>query len=250
MVDHVDKKTRLLIAGTAGLAFCGVLLETSLNVTFPEMTRYFKTGLGTVQWLTTGYLLVVALTVLAAAWLEHSFTTRVLILASVGIFLGSDLMCILAPCFPVLMAGRLLQGISTGIALPLVFSLIMRKVPLHVQGRYVGSAGMAVALAPSLGPTFGGAVIQALSWRAIFLIVLPIELIFGVIALISVDRESANVGPFAWLQFLLLGIFLTGLTMGLSTLDVHGPILLGCPCSSVFWPWLQGSGPLRISATA
>ena len=60
MVDHVDKKTRLLIAGTAGLAFCGVLLETSLNVTFPEMTRYFKTGLGTVQWLTTGYLLVVA----------------------------------------------------------------------------------------------------------------------------------------------------------------------------------------------
>lgn len=224
MVDHVDKKTKLLIAGTAGLAFCGVLLETSLNVTFPEMTRYFKTGLGTVQWLTTGYLLVVALTVLAAAWLEHSFTTRALILASVGIFLGSDLMCILAPSFPVLMAGRLLQGISTGIALPLVFSLIMRKVPLHIQGRYVGSAGMAVALAPSLGPTFGGAVIQALSWRAIFLIVLPIELVFGLIALISVDRESAHVGPFAWFQFLLLGIFLTGLTMGLSTLDVHGPI--------------------------
>lgn len=224
MVNHVDKRTNLSITGTAGLAFCGVLLETSLNVTFPEMSEYFKAGLSTVQWLTTGYLLVVALTVLAAAWLEHSFTSRTLILTSLVIFLVSDLMCILAPQFSILLIGRLLQGISTGIALPLVFSLIMKKIPLHIQGRYVGSAGMAVALAPSLGPTFGGSVIQFSSWRTIFLIVLPIELIFGLIALATADRESVHVEPFAWSQFILLGIFLTGLTLGLSTLDSPGLI--------------------------
>lgn len=222
MVNHVDKRTNLSITGTAGLAFCGVLLETSLNVTFPEMSEYFKAGLSTVQWLTTGYLLVVALTVLAAAWLEHSFTSRTLILTSLVIFLVSDLMCILAPYFSILLIGRLLQGISTGIALPLVFSLIMKKIPLHIQGRYVGSAGMAVALAPSLGPTFGGSVIQFSSWRTIFLIVLPIELVFGLIALATADKESVHVEPFAWSQFILLGIFLTGLTLGLSTLDSPG----------------------------
>lgn len=224
MVNHVDNRTKLLITGTAGLAFCGVLLETSLNVTFPEMTEYFHAGLSTVQWLTTGYLLVVALTVLAAAWLEHSFSTRTLVLSSVGIFLVSDLMCILAPQFSVLLAGRLLQGVSTGIVLPLVFSLIMRKVPLHIQGRYVGSAGMAVALAPSLGPTFGGAVVQMSSWRTIFMIVLPVELIFGIIALAASEKEQAKVGPFAWSQFVLLGVFLTGLTLGLSSLDAPGPV--------------------------
>lgn len=227
MVNHVNKRTNLSIIGTAGLAFCGILLETSLNVTFPEMTGYFHTGLSTVQWLTTGYLLVVALTVLGAAWLQHSFSTRTLTAVSVGIFLASDIMCILAGNFQVLLVGRLLQGVSTGIILPLVFSLIMRKIPLSIQGRYVGSAGMAVALAPSLGPTFGGAVVQMTSWRFIFLIILPIELAFGILALVTADREETHVQPFAGGQFALLAVFLVGLTLTLSTLDRPGPLTWG-----------------------
>jgi EmrB/QacA subfamily drug resistance transporter len=201
-----------------------VLLETSLNVTFPTLSQYFTTSLNNVQWLTTGYLLTVALTVIIAAYLQQRFGAKRLLIAGLAAFTVGDILCFSAPSLVLLMLGRVLQGISTGIVLPLLFALIMRWVPRAYQGRYIGSAGMTVALAPSLGPTFGGLITNFTSWRVIFISVLPLALIFGILSIGTVEKEPARTRKFPWIQFLLLAIFFVGLTLGLNGLATLGAL--------------------------
>ncbi|MFR5662547.1 MAG: MFS transporter [Limosilactobacillus mucosae] len=124
---QVTKKTNLSIIGIAGLAFCGVLVETSMNVTFPTLMRDFHQSLNAVQWVTTGYLLTVALTVVLAAFLQRRFKLRGLIVASSLAFITGGLLCALAPQLWMLLLGRLIQGISTGLAMPLLFFVIMQQ---------------------------------------------------------------------------------------------------------------------------
>ena len=158
---QVTKKTNLSIIGIAGLAFCGVLVETSMNVTFPTLMRDFHQSLNAVQWVTTGYLLTVALTVVLAAFLQRRFKLHGLIVASSLAFITGGLLCALAPQLWMLLLGRLIQGISTGLAMPLLFFVIMQQIPFAMQGTYAGLGGMVIGLAPSLGPTMAAWLINS-----------------------------------------------------------------------------------------
>jgi MFS family permease len=141
----VSTRTKLSVLGTAGLAFCGVLVETSMNVTFPTLMKQFGTTLAAVQWVTTAYLLVVAATMVIAAFLEARFSFRTLAFWAGALFIVGDLVCALAPSLPLLLTGRVIQGISTGIAMPLLFGVIMQRIPFALQATYVGTGGMVVA---------------------------------------------------------------------------------------------------------
>lgn len=221
--QRVSRKTNLSIIGTAGLAFCGVLVETSMNVTFPTLMRDFHQGLNAVQWVATGYLLTVALTVILAAFLQRRFKLRSLIITSTLAFIVGGLLCALAPQLWVLLLGRLIQGISTGLAMPLLFFIIMQRVPFAMQGTYAGLGGMVIGLVPSLGPTYGGLVTQFINWRIIFWIVLPIGIIFSLIGIINVQQLSKPTAiRFQLLQYLLVAIGFICLEMGLNNAGTSG----------------------------
>lgn len=152
----VSTRTKLSIVGTAGLAFCGVLVETSMNVTFPTLMRSMHVSLDTVQWVATGYLLTVALLMITSAYLKQRFTNRQLFVTGASLFIVGALICALAPNFPILLLGRLVQAGCAGIAIPLMINVVVESVPRAKLGFYLGMTGLILMIAPASGPTFGG----------------------------------------------------------------------------------------------
>ncbi|KRM60844.1 hypothetical protein FC26_GL000327 [Paucilactobacillus vaccinostercus DSM 20634] len=124
-VSKVSSKTKYSIIGTAGLAFCGVLVETSMNVTFPTLMTQFHESLNNVQWVTTIYLLVVAITMTTTAFAQRRFSLRSLLTLAGLLFVLGILTSELARSLPILLVGRVIQGVSTGLTMPLMFAIIM-----------------------------------------------------------------------------------------------------------------------------
>ncbi|WP_226996021.1 DHA2 family efflux MFS transporter permease subunit [Pediococcus damnosus] len=221
--SHVPFTTKLAIFGLAGLAFCGVLIETSMNVTFPTLMKQFDVSLNTVQWITTAYLLVVAAVISVAAFMERRYLFKQLFFVAAAMILIGIFICGSATSFPMLLVGRIVQAISTGITMPLLIAEIMQEIPLAKQGSYMGIGGMVIALAPSLGPTYGGLVTQNLSWRFIFWLILPIAIIASVVGLLFIKQGSApQKSKFPWSQFVSFVLALIMLTLGVNNAGNYG----------------------------
>src|SRR5699024_1385714 len=108
--DKISRKNLIAIFAVAIMPFLGILVETSMNVTFPTLMRTMHVSLSTVQWITTGYLLMVALLMITSAFLKQRFKNRQLFIAGASLFILGDLICALAPNFPILLLGRLIQA--------------------------------------------------------------------------------------------------------------------------------------------
>lgn len=235
--EKVSLKVNLTIIGCSALAFCGVLLETAMNVTFPTLMRQFNLPLATVEWVATGYLLAVAITMALGAYAQRQFSFQKIIMTATILFLSGGLLCAFAGGFWLLLVGRIIQGIATGLIMPLLFAEIMREIPHRIQGSYVGIAGMVVALAPSVGPSYGGIVTQSFGWQMIFVLVLPIGVLAGGLASVTVKKMSRTAikQRFSVLQGICLSFALIGFIIGfnqmgsagLSTSVVWGSLLIG-----------------------
>ncbi|KRM44708.1 transporter, major facilitator family protein [Lentilactobacillus parafarraginis DSM 18390 = JCM 14109] len=177
LTEKISRRTLLSLLAAALLSFTGILTETSMNVTFPELTRLFGVTLDTVQWLTTGYLLMVTIVMATTAFLLKKFPSRNLFIFAASAFMLGDLLCATAPNFSLLLGGRIIQAMSTGLSTPLMFHIIFTQIPKGRIGSMTGLAGMVISLAPALGPTYGGVISSIASWRLIFWLVLPIVLI-------------------------------------------------------------------------
>ena len=158
------------------MTFTGILNETSMNVTYPLLVKQFHQSLAAVQWITTAYLLTVTIVMGATAYLLKRFPARWLHLAAGLAFICGCLLCALTSSFPLMLVGRIIQGIATGFSTPIMFQLIFTQVPKEKLGLMTGFAGMIISLAPALGPTYGGLVVSVASWRMIFWLLLPLAL--------------------------------------------------------------------------
>lgn len=134
MAHAKQQHTYLAILSLALLTFIGILNETSMNVTYPELSREFAVSLDMVQWITTGYLLMVTVTMGTTAYLLRQFTAQKLQLVAVAAFITGDLMCALTGSFAVLLAGRLIQAIATGLSTPILFHIIFTEIPRERLG--------------------------------------------------------------------------------------------------------------------
>ncbi|MFT8337272.1 MFS transporter [Schleiferilactobacillus harbinensis] len=220
---HMTRRTMVVIVVVALLSFIGVLIETSMNVTFPTLMREFHVSLTTIQWVTAGYLLTAALVMLASAYLKRRFTNRVLFIWAAMLFIVGDLLCATATTYWVLLVGRLIQAGCVGLSTPLMVNIILDVVPLQHLGTYMGMANMIILVAPALGPTFGGAVAAFASWRMIFWLTLPITLILLVIGVRVIEQYSPTRHfTFDWTRFALLGVALVSLIVGLNALGEAG----------------------------
>lgn len=185
--------TRLLLSIIAAgiMSFSGVVVETAMNVTFPTLMHEFNIGTSLVQWITTGYLLVLALIIPTSAYLKRRFSTRKLFITAIANFLAGTLLAAWSPYFYVLLFGRLLQGIGTGIALPLMFNIILEQVPGERLGLMIGVASLITAMAPAVGPSLGGLIVSYFGWRMIFVSLLPFLLLSAILGSKNIRQAGA-----------------------------------------------------------
>ena len=122
---RLDGKLIFSIIAAGILSFTGVVIETAMNVTFPSLMKEFSVSTSLVQWITTGYLLVLAVVIPLSGYLKERFPMKKLFLTAAGLFILGTLLGAWSPDFLLLLLGRLLQGAGTGIALPLMFNIIM-----------------------------------------------------------------------------------------------------------------------------
>ncbi|WP_442886223.1 MDR family MFS transporter [Companilactobacillus sp. HBUAS56275] len=222
----MDKKEKiplnvLLAVIAAGLmSFCGVIVETSMNIAFPTLMKEFNITTSTVQWMTTIYLLVVAIVVPLSSFFKRNFKTKTLFIYANLFFILGVLIDAVAPIFPALLLGRVIQGLGTGIALPLMFNIILENVPESKIGFMMGLGTLITAVAPAIGPTFGGLVINSLGWRYIFVILLPVLIISFLLGTKNIQQKSAiQKSSFDVPSLIALILTFSGLIFGFSNMS-------------------------------
>ncbi|QMU08032.1 MDR family MFS transporter [Levilactobacillus suantsaii] len=160
----------LLLVGS----FCTVLNQTILATAFPTLMKAFDVSTSTVQWLTTGFLLVNGIMIPVSAWLINTISSKWLYIGAMSIFLAGTLLCWTALSFPMLLAGRLIQAVGVGVSMPLLQTMMLTIFPANKRGTAMGLAGIVIGLAPAIGPTLSGWVIDNGSWRDLFGMIIPI----------------------------------------------------------------------------
>lgn len=157
-------------------AFVVILNETTMNVALNSIMADFGVTERTAQWLTTAFMLTMAVVIPITGWLLDRLTTRTVFLTAMGLFSLGTLLCMVAPTFPLLLFGRVVQASGTAMMMPLLMTTIMQLVPAGERGKTMGNISMVIAVAPAVGPTLSGFILQVGSWRMIFGVVLPIAL--------------------------------------------------------------------------
>lgn len=189
-VHAMDGRLVASVVAAGIMSFSGVVVETAMNVTFPTLMGEFGVDTATVQWITTGYLLVLSLIIPLSSHLKRRFPLKTLFVGAACAFLTGTLMAALSPSFAVLLAGRLVQGIGTGIALPLMFNIILEQVPKQNLGTMMGVGNLITAVAPAVGPSFGGFLVSSVSWRAVFWVLVPVIVIALVMGAVCIRQSS------------------------------------------------------------
>ncbi|MDF2679346.1 MAG: permease, ral substrate transporter [Brevibacillus sp.] len=186
------KRLPILISLMIG-AFFSILNETLLNIAFPQLMVELNVSATTLQWLATGYMLVVGVLVPASGLLVQLFTTRQMFLGAMILFTAGTLVCGIAPHFSILLVGRLLQAAGTGLMLPVLMNTILVLYPPDKRGAAMGSIGLVIMFAPAIGPTLSGLILESLQWRWLFYLVLPFaafSIVFAAIYLKNVSETK------------------------------------------------------------
>ena len=204
-------------------AFVAILNETTMGIAIPHLNTDLGIPPELGQWLTSAFMLTMAIVIPTTGFLLQRFTTRQVFIAAMSAFTLGTLVCLLAPGFTVLLVGRVIQAGGTGIMMPLLMTTMMNVVPPQSRGRMMGRVGLVISLAPAIGPTLAGAVLNVTSWRVLFAIVLPIALI----ALAMGAKWMTNLGettdaPIDVLSIVLSAFGFGGVVYGLSQFGGEG----------------------------
>ena len=175
----LDSKWKVLISVMFGI-FMIILDSTIVNVAFPTLRREYGASLSDAQWVLSIYVLALGVTTPVSGFLADRFGIKRVYLLGLAIFTFGSFLCGLAPSMGTLIAARALQGFGGGLAQPLGPAQLYRAFPPKEQGTALGIFGVALVVAPALGPILGGWLVDVELWRAIFFVNVPIG-ILGVI---------------------------------------------------------------------
>lgn len=205
-------------------AFVMILNETIMSVALPVLIVDLDIAARTAQWLTSGFLLTMAVVIPMSGSLLQRFPVRTIFMASMSLFCVGTLIAAMAPGFTVLLAGRIVQACGTAVMVPLLMTTVMKLIPADRRGQTMGTISIVIAVAPAVGPTLSGFILGSLNWRWMFWIVLPIALL-GLLAgwmwlRVADDREHPT--PIDPVSVPLSAIAFAGLVFGLSELGASG----------------------------
>lgn len=207
-----------------------ILSSTIVNVAVPDLSAHFHLGQERAQWVSAGFMLAMTLSMLTTPWLllrfglRRTYTVAILVLLTGGVIGGFSVN------YPMLLSMRVLEGLASGILQPIPAIVILRAFAPHEQGKAMGIFGFGVVLAPAIGPSVGGVLVEHFGWRSIFFVVVP----FCVVVLILIRRflsvNSPLMGdarPLDWKGLLLAGVCTICLLNGLVHLHDDVPKAVG-----------------------
>ena len=215
--DKMSRESVTVIVTLLVATFVVILNETIMNVALQRLMVDLRVDAPTVQWLSTGFMLTMAVVIPTTGFILQRLSTRAVFLLAMGLFAGGTALAAAAPGFEVLLLARIVQAGGTAIMLPLLMTTILTLVPLARRGAVMGNVSIAISVAPAMGPTVSGLILEHFSWRFMFIFVLPIALA----ALAIGARFLTNVGETEKSRLDFLSVVLTipafgGLVYGLS----------------------------------
>ena len=172
------------------ITFVGNFTQLQLSSALPVIVSEFHISVTTGQWLTSVFQLVMGVMVPLTAFLTRRFSTRQIVVCSMAVFTIGSLLSWLGPTFAVVLLGRVLEAAGTGVMWPVLQITVFSIYPLSRRGFAMGTVGMAMSVAPAIGPTLGGWQTDANGWRSIFLTMT----IIGVISLLAAMFGLHNFG--------------------------------------------------------
>ncbi len=191
--DTTSLHDRKIIGTLLVAAFIVILNETIMNVAVPKLMQELHITASVAQWLSTGFMLTMAVIIPTTGFLIQKFTTRTLFVAALSMFCLGTFVAGIAPGFGVLLMGRIFQACGTGLMMPLLMTVILTLIPPHRRGAAMGTVVIVIAVAPAIGPTISGFIVNSYSWRFLFFLVLPIALgalAYGYKNLVNVGAPS------------------------------------------------------------
>lgn len=218
--DTAGVNVGLLIGILVAAAFVAILNETALSNALPSLMREFQVGEDVAQWLTTVFMLTMAVVIPTTGYLMQRLTLRTIYIVALSLFLGGTVLAAVAPVFAALLAGRVLQAAGTALIMPLLMTTIMVLVPVERRGSVFGLVTIVIAVGPALGPTFAGLVLELASWRWIFLVMIPLAVLALVMGIWQIRNfEEPSRPPFDLLSVLLSAVGFAAAIYGLSGLS-------------------------------
>lgn len=226
----------LTIATLLVSAFVVILNETAMNVAISTLIQDPVLAIDerAAQWLTTAFMLTMAIVIPTTGWLMARFSKRTLYVAAMGAFVLGSVIAGFSPSFLLLLLGRVVQASGTAIVFPLLMTTVMELVPPARRGAFMGTISMVMSVAPALGPTVSGAILQFASWRWVFLGVAPLALTMLLVGARNLGGSPQDHRPrLDALSIPLAGFGFGGLVYGLSLIGAQGlpawqlPLVLG-----------------------
>jgi len=216
---RMSKRDRNVIATLLVATFVVILNETIMSVALPTLMIDLQIDANTAQWLSTAFMLTMAVVIPTTGFLLQRLSTRTVYVLALGLFCTGTALAALAPGFWVLLLARVIQACGTATMLPLLMTTILTLVPVERRGVVMGNIGLVISVAPALGPTVSGLILQYFSWRFMFVAVLPIALatlVYGAARLVNVS-EPGEQRLDVWSVILTVPAF-GGIVFGLSNL--------------------------------
>ena len=235
---------RRIIATMLVATFVVILNETIMGVALPRLMEDLGVDARTGQWLTTAFMLTMAVVIPTTGFLLQRLTTRTVFRLAMGLFCAGTLLAAISPGFWLLLLARVVQASGTAVMIPLLMTTVLTLVPIEKRGVVMGNISIAISVAPAIGPTLSGLVLQFLSWRFMFVLVLPIALA----ALAYGSRRLTDVGEAGHQRLDLASVLLSvpafgGIVYGLSQLGQEsaagttvavGSLVVGVLCLLIF----------------
>ena len=229
MRNSFSARLIITVISLAILTFMGIFSETSLAIVSPHLMEEFHVSAVAVQWLTSGFLLLLAVAIPLSPFLVKTISTKLLFKFAVIIFITGTIMGAFASNFTMLLLGRLIMAVGTGCSLPLLTNIVLEETTPYQRGTLLGIVGLVVSFAPVSGPVLGGLIAEYLGWRWVFLFMLPILVVSFIMGSTSIrDIRKGKVYHLDVKSFLISSAGLVSFIIGLSYLSTKYGILLIC----------------------
>lgn len=216
------KAVWLLVAAT----FVVFLNETTMGVALRPIMDDLGIDARAGQWVTTAFMLTLAVVIPLTSWLIERLTTRQVFAAAMGLFCVGTLLCALAPGLVPLIAGRIVQASGTAVMLPLCMTTLMTVVPAAQRGAMMGNVSLVISAAPAIGPTLSGVLLEFVGWRGIFWTMLPVGVVMALVGwrLLPNVTESGS-AHLDLLSIPLAALGFGGVVYGLSQVGSGAPLV-------------------------
>ncbi|MCR4400447.1 MAG: DHA2 family efflux MFS transporter permease subunit, partial [Syntrophomonadaceae bacterium] len=204
-------------------SFMAMLDGTIVNVTLPRLMAVFGASPDRIQWVVTIYMLTLGIVMPVSGYLGDTFGYKRLYMASLAVFVAGSALCGLAWNLDALIGARVLQAVGGGIMQPVGMAMLYHNYPRSRMGMVLGLWGISAMLAPAVGPTLGGYLVDSVSWRVIFYLNLPIGVVNLFLASVILDETERLVGKhFDLVGLVSASVGLFCLLLALSQGNQHG----------------------------